>query len=114
MSIRTPLAAALFMGTLVVGGSALPAAAGPVCDAYSRVCTTTVATPPSGVDNNVSNTGVDAGTVNGTDVAGTAENSLPVTGGELVLLSTLGLAALAGGTALVVAGRRRNQPGSPA
>ncbi len=44
-----------------------------------------------------------AGTVSGR----TTPNTLPFTGGDIVLLSLLGAGTLAGGTALVVAGRRR-------
>jgi hypothetical protein len=121
------------MSTLVLlGGSALalslasPAAA--VCDAYSGGCPST---PPGagggdvdlgGTDQNPATGGTDtAGSTGGTNTGGTAQNpgaggtaqnpsTLPFTGGELVLLTGLGLGAVAGGTALVVAGRRKSSP----
>lgn len=51
------------------------------------------------------------GTTTGGTSGGTATtpSTLPFTGGELVLMTAIGAGALAGGTALVVAGRRRGQ-----
>lgn len=59
-------------------------------------------------------TGDQAGTGGGT---GTTSNpsTLPFTGGELIMMTALGLGAVAGGTALVVAGRRKaGAPATPA
>ena len=108
-------------GLLVLGGAA-PALA--VCDAYSQGCPSV---PPTGGGSGVDVGGQDGGAGTGggstgggsTDAGsggagggGTAESpsTLPFTGGELVLLTAVGVGALAGGTALVVAGRRKSQP----
>jgi hypothetical protein len=48
------------------------------------------------------------GTVSERSSTSPSATSLPFTGGEVVLLSVLGAGALAAGTALVVAGRRRS------
>lgn len=98
MTARTLTASA---ATLAAAGAlALPTAAfaanGPTCDAYSRHCTNVeghkITKPP-------------------TEVAG-EKATLPFTGGEIVLMTLAGAGAIAGGTAFVVAGRRRRQ--SPA
>jgi LPXTG-motif cell wall-anchored protein len=83
-------AALLTAGTGVVLLAA-PAAAAP-CEGYSAVCAETptaapTTQPPSQVANN--------------------RPGLAATGDEIALLSVVGLGTLAGGTALVVAGRRR-------
>lgn len=107
-----------------------------LCDAYSGGCPST---PPAGgggtdidgggdspatgnegagtggdsptSDNDNAGSGAAPGGTSGTGPTGTATSpsTLPFTGGELVLMTAAGLGALAGGTALVVAGRRRAQ-----
>lgn len=111
MSLRLPTMA----GSLVLGAAAIalasPALA--VCDAYSGTCTeptevlNETLTTPSDVGAAVAGAG--AGGLGRTQVTTPAvmPATLPFTGGELVLVSTLGLAAVAGGVGLVVAGRRR-------
>ena len=102
-----------------------------VCDAYSGNCTPPgtdiggdteqpgrgpapdVVTPPDVV------APPEKGAGGGTKTAGrgvspastttSQPTTLPFTGGEIALLTVLGAGALAGGTALVVAGRRRAQ-----
>jgi hypothetical protein len=96
-----PAAAA---GTLVVTGLLALAPAAPAlaaCDAYSGGCVTQ---PPSVLpttQTSVAPTTAVRGSTGGSPAA------LPFTGGELVLVSVTGAAAVAGGAALVVAGRRR-------
>jgi hypothetical protein len=119
MARRTTLGAAgagiLLVGALV-GGPATAAFAQttPVCDAYSGSCTTAPPTSPAaGVDDTTAGTGNTGKAGTGAKNAGVADDAaqLPFTGGELVLVSTLGLAALGGGTVLVLAGRRRRLAG---
>jgi len=101
------------IGTLVVGGwlvavpAASPAFAAP-CDAYSGACPST----PAGNGGAGGGGGAPAG---GANDAGGGRGELPFTGGELVLMTLVGAGAVAGGTALVVAGRRRRgaEPGTP-
>ena len=81
---------------LGLGGLLVTPAAAAVCDAYSGGCASTQPQDPD--DSSI--TTVDR------------PRTLPFTGGELVLLTALGAGALAGGTALVVAGRRK--PGTAA
>lgn len=117
MSVRTVAAAAvLATGSWLLVGAA-PALA--VCDAYSGGCPSTP--PTTGVGGGGTDIGGDTeqpgsgsgneGTAGGPG-GGTTSNggTLPFTGGELVLMSAIGVGTLAGGTALVVAGRRRSQP----
>ena len=115
---RTVTAATVVAASWVALGLSSPALA--VCDAYSGGCPSP--TPSSiGGGGGGAGTGADTdgevdagGSGAGTDTGGTTSNpsTLPFTGGELVLMTALGAGALAGGTALVVAGRRRTQ--SPA
>jgi hypothetical protein len=85
--------------SVVLAGPALA-----VCDAYSGTCTeppgvlpsTLVSTPPAVDDTQVAVT-----------QSSTSPSTLPFTGGELVLISVVGLGAVAGGVVLVAAGRRR-------
>jgi hypothetical protein len=110
-----PVRPAALAGTVVVGGmlalgSAAPALA--VCDAYSRGCLTppepTVVLPETVVsrtDTPVSDTPVAPATLT---TSASSPSTLPFTGGELVLLSSLGAAAVGTGVALVAAGRRRH------
>ena len=96
MSVRLAVGAAALS---FVGLTASPALA-VVCDPYSQEC----------VEPSNQGSGVGAQQV-GTPAAVRSDTSpatLPFTGGELVLLSTVGAAALAGGVALTVAGRRRS------
>lgn len=94
------------LGSAVVSVACLAGvpAANAVCDPYSGVCVddeTVVVGEGGGVlDGNV-----EAGA--GTGQGAADGSNLPRTGGELALLSALGVVALGGGTALVVAGRRR-------
>jgi hypothetical protein len=132
MQVRSLSTLVLLGGTALALSFASPAAA--VCDAYSGGCPST---PPGagggdvdlgGTDQNPATGGTDTGGTDtggtdtgGTDTGGTTQNpatggtaqnpsTLPFTGGELVLLTGLGLGAVAGGTALVVAGRRKSSP----
>ena len=102
MHIRPIATAGLLAATgFLVIGAASPAFA--VCDSYSGEC---VEEPPSGGGGGTVVDGAGGG--GGTAVDRPA--TLPLTGGELVLLSTVGIGALVGGTALVVAGRRKAAP----
>ncbi len=87
----------------VVGFAGVPAASAQevACEAYARTCTPIGGVQDEQVNQGAGNQG--AGTVSGR----TTPNTLPFTGGDIVLLSLLGAGTLAGGTALVVAGRRR-------
>ena len=115
-------------GTAASAGFLVLALAAPataqVCDAYSGSCTgvlpTTQGTGSTGGNGagnggNGSGTGSNgSGTGSTTAVRGSGGASLPTTlpftGGELVLVSLAGAGALAAGTGLVVAGRRRTAP----
>ncbi|MBW3638397.1 MAG: hypothetical protein KY451_00870 [Actinobacteria bacterium] len=103
----------------VVGFTGAPAASAQqvACDAYGQTCP---AIPGEGVLGTQFNQGAGnqgagtqrtgaqgAGTQGGAVSGRTTPNTLPFTGGEVVLLSLLGVGTLAGGAALVVAGRRR-------
>lgn len=120
MSVRpAALAGGLLIGTVLTLGAAAPALAAP-CDAYSRTCANT---PPGIIDGNTDapgsghaggpaagNTGNPGASDAGNPAAGTTGDegrSLPFTGAELILTTMLGGAAVAGGTVLVLAGRRR-------
>lgn len=108
---RTVTTATVVAASWVALGVSNPAYA-VVCDAYSGGC-------PSPTPSSISGGGGGAGT--GTDTggdqggAGTGSSTggtsnpstLPFTGGELVLMTALGAGTLAGGAALVIAGRRR-------
>ena len=99
MHVRPVATAGLLAATSwLVLGVATPAFA--VCDSYSGTC----------VDEDEGGGGAttdeDEGG-GGTTTADERPSTLPLTGGELVLLSTVGIGALVGGTALVVAGRRK-------
>lgn len=109
---RTVTTATVVAASWVALGVSSPAYA-VVCDAYSGGC-------PSPTPSSISGGGGGAGT--GTDTggdqggAGTGSSTggstsnpstLPFTGGELVLMTALGAGTLAGGAALVIAGRRR-------
>jgi len=109
------------IGTLVVGAwlvavpAASPAFAAP-CDAYSGACPST----PAGDGGGGGGGGAPAGgggsvPAGGANDASSGRGELPFTGGELVLMTLVGAGAVAGGTALVVAGRRRRgaEPGTP-
>jgi hypothetical protein len=84
----------------VTGFVGMPAATAQdmvACDSYGRTCPV--------VPGEQFNRGAGAGnTVSGRT---TTPNTLPFTGGDVVLLSLIGAVTLAGGAALVVAGRRR-------
>lgn len=108
-------------GLLVASCGLATAAASPalaVCDAYSTTCATGAPTPPPNnggggevelpKDPQANRNGGGGSSV----TSGGAGNgrTLPFTGGELVLLTSIGGAALVGGTALVLAGRRKSAP----
>ena len=100
MHLRPTLpAAGLLLGGFLVLATASPAAA--VCDAYSGNCSPAPSVAPS-----VLPTVAERAVVESNDA-----DTLPFTGGELVLMTAVGAGALAGGTALVVAGRRRSTSG---
>ena len=102
-------------GTAVAAGLLTVGLAGPAsaaCDAYSNSCT-----PPTQVlGTTVTRGGVAPGTTTATSTTSTTStptttstpSSLPFTGAQLTLLTLAGAGALAGGTALVLAGRRRS------
>lgn len=95
---------AVAAGVLALG-VASPASA--ACDAYSGTCTQVL---PTTLTRPNTNPGTNPGTaVNPSTVVQSSNTpaTLPFTGGELVLLSLAGAGAIAGGVALVVAGRRR-------
>lgn len=97
MSARTTTAAVVIGGLGAAGGLVVAAPAAmalpSACDAYSNNCTdvggTKIEKPPA------------------TEVKGT-RFELPFTGGEITLMVLAAGGALAGGTVLLVAGRRRN------
>lgn len=101
MHVRLAATGVLLAAGLLSLGTAAPALA--VCDAYSGTC----ATPAP--DGDGSST-TDGGTQTPSNAGGGRPSTLPFTGGELVLLTAVGVGALAGGTALVVAGRRKAAP----
>lgn len=105
---RTVTTATVVAASWVALGVSSPAFA--VCDAYSGGCPSPTPSPIDGGDGGAgTDTGGDQGGAGtGSSTGGTSNPStLPFTGGELVLMTALGAGALAGGTALVVAGRRR-------
>lgn len=92
--VRLTAAAVLVAGAVTGLGSGTAIAQTTSCDSYSGACVeaTKKATPPVQV--------LPRKTVK-------RPNVLSVTGGEVVLLATVGGGAVAGGTALVLAGRKR-------
>ena len=112
---RTVTTATVVAASWVALGVSSPAFA--VCDAYSGGCPSPTPSPIDGGDGGAgtgTDTGGDEGGAGTGSGNGTTSNpsTLPFTGGELVLMTAVGAGALAGGTALVVAGRRRTH--SPA
>ena len=116
MRVRTLVAAgALATGAALAIVPASPAFA--VCDSYSSGCPTPPGEGLSGNEQNPgsqdgqnpgSQDGQNPGSQDGTGGGSTDQpDTLPFTGGEIVLMTAVGVAALAGGTALVLAGRRR-------
>ena len=101
--MRTRLASALAAGTLagMTLVSAAPALAAE--EPYSGGGSGSGGTVGSG-----SGSGAGGGAGSGTSGGAGSGGALPFTGGELVLGGLAGLGLLAGGTALVVAGRRRD------
>ena len=97
MRPTSALATAAMTSTLLLTGA--PAALA-VCDAYSGVC----------VEDEVRERNEPRQPQGAVVRARQAPETLPFTGGEVVMLSALGAGAVAGGAALVVAGRRRSQP----
>jgi hypothetical protein len=94
----------------VIGFVGMPAATAQemvVCDSYGRTCPVVPGEQfnrGAGTGNTVSGRTTTPNTVSGRT---TTPNTLPFTGGDVVLLSLIGAGTLAGGAALVVAGRRR-------
>ncbi|MDQ1696781.1 MAG: hypothetical protein QOJ03_2134 [Frankiaceae bacterium] len=84
-------AATTAAGVALLAPTAAFAAGDPTCDAYSKKCTHVkghkITRPPT--------------------VVKAEHQTLPFTGGEIVLMTTLGAAALGAGATFVVAGRRR-------
>jgi hypothetical protein len=84
-------AALVASGTLLAPTAALAAGAPKHCDAYSKHCTNVkghkITRPPTVVEGE--------------------HATLPFTGGELVLMTTVGAGALGAGAAFAIAGRRR-------
>ena len=91
--ISTAAAVTLATG-LAVGTAPMAFAAADNCAAYGSQCPSVAPTTISKPD------------VKGTTIT-KAPSSLPFTGGEFALMATAGVVALGGGTALVVASRRR-------
>jgi hypothetical protein len=95
--IRMTAAALLVAGAVAGVGSSTAYAQAPACDSYSGAC----------VDDTKKTKPPIKPSVLPLKRVRPAPDTLSVTGGELVLLLTVGSGAVAGGTALVVAGRRR-------
>ena len=93
--MRHIISAVALSGGLVAGSVLMPAAAMAAddCDAYSSTC------PPTEVKG-VKETKP--------EVSGTNNSKLPFTGGEIAIMAMAGVGALAAGTVLVAAGRRRH------
>lgn len=90
---------AIVLGVVTFAGAPAAVAADVVaCDSYGRTCPAVLGEQM----NRGSNT--TGGAVSGRT---STPDTLPFTGGDIVLLSLLGAGTLAGGAALVVAGRRR-------
>ena len=106
MHVRRLAASGLLLATcgLATGVTASSAQAA-TCDAYSGTCT-----GPTGGGGGESTDDDGGATINGGTSGAANGATLPFTGGELVLLTAVGAGALAGGTALVVAGRRKSSP----
>lgn len=92
--------AALAGGISLLGAPAALADGGVACDAYAKTCP---AVPGTQVRGGATTTGLPGAVTTRTSTPA----SLPFTGGDVVLLSLAGSAAIAGGAALVMAGRRR-------
>lgn len=111
---KTPFAAAALAAgsVLFVAGPALAIAQPCVTGAYAgSICPVT---PSTGVSSDVGTPGpsgsastpVTVSSTGGTNTPG--DPTLPFNGGEFVLMSLVGIGAIAGGGALVVAGRKRH------
>jgi len=83
------------LSACAVLGTAGGASAQAPCDSYSGACVSATATPT--VTPSVLPRRLDRGT------------TLPLTGGELTALVAVGAAAIGGGSAFVVTGRRRHR-----
>lgn len=78
-----------------------------VAAAYPDICVDL----PDEVDGGTTSPGTGPGSPGGTaGGGGTTPGTLPFTGDEVLVLSIAGAGALAAGTAMVVAGRRRGTP----
>jgi LPXTG-motif cell wall-anchored protein len=87
------------LSACAVLGTATGASAQAPCDTYSGACVSATATPTSSVSPSVLPRRLER----------PAPGTLPLTGGELTGLLVAGAVAVGGGTAFVVAGRRRHQ-----
>ncbi len=97
---------AIVLGVVTFAGAPAAVAADVVaCDSYGRTCPAVLGEQ----FNRGSNTsgGVSGRTDGAVSGRTSTPDTLPFTGGDIVLLSLLGAGTLAGGAALVVAGRRR-------
>lgn len=103
MRLTSALATAAMTSALLVTGA--PAALA-VCEAYSGACVDDAVRDRS----NDNREPVVRARQGGARQA-PAPETLPFTGGEVVMLSGLGAGAVAAGAALVVAGKRRSQTG---
>jgi hypothetical protein len=111
---RLALSAAVLGSSLLFAAPAAAQTAPTPCPYPFTDCPTTPppSTPPGGGEGEetVSPTGTPVNGGGGGGGGGTAvdgRSELPFTGGEITLLALAGTAALGGGAALVVAGRRR-------
>lgn len=101
----TTSAARLATGAVALSFVALGATpAFAVCDPYSQEC---VSPQSQGSSTQLEPA---AGSPAVRSSSATSPATLPFTGGEVVLIAALGAAAVGGGVALVVAGRRRQVP----
>ncbi len=106
-SLRLTTGAAV-LGVASLVGAPAALAETTTCDAYSEGCDTTGVLPDTQDRGATGNSGGVAGSSgsSGTRGSGTP-SSLPFTGGETAALGLAGAGALAAGTVLVVAARRR-------
>lgn len=103
-----PVRPAATVGSLLAGGllalvTAAPVAAQTACDAYSGGCVQ----PPAVLPETQTRVQPAVRSTVSTPATPATPATLPFTGGEIVLVSAAGAAAVAGGVALLVAGRRR-------
>ncbi len=109
-SLRLTTGAAV-LGVASLVGAPAALAQTTTCGAYSEGCDTTGVLPDTQDRGATGNSGGVAGSSGSSGSSGTrgsgTPSSLPFTGGETAALGLAGAGALAAGTVLVVAGRRR-------